>query len=79
MAKTIGFSLDAQAVSAYASLQSAGIDIDALVARCLIDEAHRLRGKAAMAAEQVGDEHPRLELEDVRGVPHQIDYVRPPR
>ncbi len=79
MAKTLTLSLDDQAVTAVAHLQSAGIDVDRFIETAIVDEAARVRGRALLAAEQLERERGQLDLDEVRDIPHQIDYVRPPR
>lgn len=79
MVKNITVHLSDKGVAAYADLQSAGIEPDAFIERAIVDEAHRLRGKAIHAAEVLEHERQHVGLENVRDLPTQIEYVRPPR
>ncbi len=79
MAKTLTLSLEDRAVTAFAHLQGAGIDVGRFIESAIIDEAARVRGRALLAAEQLDRARGRLDLDEVRDIPHQIDYVRPPR
>jgi len=79
MTKDIKVQLDGEGVGAYASLQSAGVDVDQFIERALIDEAHRVRGKVLHAAEVLEHEQQQVGLEEARDLPTQIEYLRPPR
>lgn len=79
MTKSITVTLDDAAVSAYTQLQSAGLDVNDFVVAAIMNEAHRLRGRAAHAAELRDHERQQVGLDKARDIPHQIDYVRPPR
>ncbi len=79
MAKTITLALGDRGATAYAELQRTGIDPVAFLEDALIHEADRVRGRAARAAEIYRHEQQHIDLEDIREVPRQIDYIRPPR
>ena len=79
MAKTITVTLTDDGVAAYAALQRAGIRPDKYIESALVDEANRLRGKAARAADVLEHARQQVGVEDARDIPHQIEYVRPPR
>ncbi len=79
MAKTITLELGEQAMAAYAQLQSAGVDVDGLIAKTLKDRAHRVGDRAAHAVEYRDADRQHHDVEEMRDIPYQIDYVRPPR
>ncbi len=79
MEKTITVNLSDEGVAAYAHLQSANFDIDGFLEEALVDEAHRMRGRAMHAAEVLEHERQHVGLEDMRDLPTQIESLRPPR
>ncbi len=79
MVKSITINLEGEGVAAYAALQRAGVNPDGFIESALIDEAHRVRGRAAHAADVLEHERQQIGLEDMRDIPNQIDYLRPPR
>ena len=79
MAKSITVKLTDRGVAAFTELQRAGVHLDEFVEAALVDEAHRMRGRAAHAAEVLEHERQQIGVEDARDIPHQIESVRPPR
>jgi hypothetical protein len=79
MSTTVTIKLGDEASAAYVLLRSGGVDADGVVEDALIRNATRLRDRAVEAAHVRDDELQRTQLEDLRNLPPQIEYVRPPR
>ncbi len=79
MTKTLTIDLSERGSEAYAALKNGGVDPDAVIDEALLARASRLRMMAEEAARLRQDAIERTQLEKLRDLPPQIEYVRPPR
>lgn len=76
---TITIVLGDEASAAYALLRSRNLDPDAIVEDSLIRSAELLQERAAQAAHLREDALQRTQLDELRDLPPQIEFLRPPR
>jgi len=76
---TITIALGEEASAAYATLRREGLDPDDIVEDALVRSAELVQQRAAEAAHLREDALQRTQVDEMRDLPPQIEFLRPPR